>query len=135
MHKGHDCSPTEEAALDCKDKMSAAIKELQRKLEVFNKARQSSAITLEHIKNQTQRVEKQMKDEFLKLHQFLYKEEERRLSALKEEEERRVEAVKNRDDDNARRISSLTDMIRAMERALNAEDLTLLQNFKAVIDG
>lgn len=68
-----------------------------------------------------------MKDEFLKLHQFLYEEEERRLSALKEEEERRVMAVKNKDDDNAQRISSLTDMIRTMEQTINADDLTLLQ--------
>ncbi|XP_042575747.1 zinc-binding protein A33-like [Cyprinus carpio] len=135
MHKGHDCSPTEEAALDCKDKMTAALKVLQFKQEIFNKARQSSAITLEHIKNQAKRVERQMKDEFLKLHQFLYEEEERRLSALKEEEECRVAAVKNRDDDNTRKILSLTDMIRTMEQTINAEDLTLLQNFKAIIDG
>ncbi|XP_026074708.1 zinc-binding protein A33-like [Carassius auratus] len=134
MHKGHDCSPTEEAALDCKDKMYAAMKILQCKLEVFDKARQSSAITLEHIKNQANRVERQMKDEFLKLHQFLYEEEEQRLSALKEEEEHRVAAVRNRDDDDAQRISSLTDIIRTMEQTINAEDLTLLQNFKAIID-
>ncbi|XP_043090809.1 nuclear factor 7, brain [Puntigrus tetrazona] len=135
MHKGHDCSPTEEAALDCKDKMTAAMKVLQRKLEIFNNARLSSAITLEHIKNQAMRVERQMKDEFLKLHRFLDEEEERRLSALKEEEEHRVTAVKNRDDDNTRRTASLTDMIRTMEQTVNAEDLTLLQNFRAIIDG
>ncbi|XP_067278991.1 nuclear factor 7, brain [Pseudorasbora parva] len=135
MHKGHDCSPTEEAAPDCKDKLCAAMKILQHKLDVFNKARQSSVFTLEHIKNQTQRVERQMKEEFLKLHQFLYEEEERRLSALKEEEERRVAAVKNRDEDNARRILSLTDMIRTMDQTINAEELTLLQNFKATVDG
>ncbi len=101
-----------------------------------------------------------MKDEFLKLHRFLYEEEEHRLSALKEEEERRVVAVKNRDDDNARTISSLTDLIRTMEKTINADDVTLLQvriltsagttphsftesficvnllqNFKAIIDG
>lgn len=76
-----------------------------------------------------------MKNEFLKLHQFLYEEEEHRLSALKEEEERKVAAVKNRDDDNAKRISSLADMIRTMEQTINAEDLTLLQNFKAILDG
>ncbi|XP_051570972.1 zinc-binding protein A33-like isoform X1 [Myxocyprinus asiaticus] len=135
MHKGHDCSPTEEAALDCKDKLSAAMKVLQHKLEVFSKARQSSAFTLEYIKIQAQRVERQMKEEFLKLHQFLYEEEERRLSSLMEEEAHRVEAMKNRDDDIAWRISSLTDMLSTMEQTINAEDLTLLQNFKATNEG
>ncbi|XP_051572440.1 nuclear factor 7, brain-like [Myxocyprinus asiaticus] len=135
IHKGHNCSPIEEAALDCKDKLSAAMKVLQHKLEVFSKARRSSALTLEHIKIQAQRVERQMKEEFLKLHQFLYEEEECRLSALKEEVERRVEAMKNRDDDIARRISSLTDMLGTTERRINADDLTLLQNFKATVDG
>lgn len=135
MHKGHDCSPTEEAALECKDKISSAIMVLQQKLEVFNKARQSSAFTLEHIKTQAQRVERQMKEEFLKLHQFLYGEEERRLSALKEEEEQRVATVKSRDEDYTRRIESLTELISTMEQTLKAEDLTLLQNFKATIEG
>lgn len=68
-----------------------------------------------------------MKDEFLKLHQFLYEEEELRISALKEEEERRVEATKNMDNDISRRISSLTDMIRTMEQNIHAEEFTLLQ--------
>uniref|UniRef100_A0A673L8N9 Uncharacterized protein n=1 Tax=Sinocyclocheilus rhinocerous TaxID=307959 RepID=A0A673L8N9_9TELE len=88
MHKGHDCSPTEEAALDCKVEFDSATLFRQTVLHCVV------------LNNQANRVERQMKDEFLKLHQFLYEEEERRLSALKEEEERRVAAVKNRDDDN-----------------------------------
>nr|XP_055042122.1 nuclear factor 7, brain [Misgurnus anguillicaudatus] len=135
MHKGHDCSPTEEAALDCKDKLSTAIKVLEEKLELFNKARRCSSVTLEHIRDQAQRVERQIKAEFVKLHQCLYDEEEHRLSQLKEEEERKIEAMKNTDEDIAKKISSLTDMIRSMEKNIHAEDLTLLQNFKATIEG
>ncbi|XP_056607658.1 zinc-binding protein A33 [Triplophysa dalaica] len=135
MHKGHDCSPTEEAAADCKDKLSAAMKALQQKMEFFSKAGRCSALTLEHIRNQAKRLERQMKDEFRKLHQFLYEEEELRLSALREGEERRVEALKNMDNDISRRLSSLTDMIRTMEQNIHTEEFTLLQNFKATIQG
>lgn len=43
--------------------------------------------------------------------------------------------MKNTDDDIAKKISSLTDMIRSMEKNIHAEDMTLLQNFKATIEG
>ncbi|KAG9279029.1 zinc-binding protein A33-like [Astyanax mexicanus] len=133
-HKGHDCSPTEEAALDCKDKLSSALKTLKDNLDMISNLRMNAAVTLEHIKCQAQRIEKRMKDQFLELHQFLIMEEEARMSALKEEEEKKIQAVKERDDLLMSRMSSLLDIIRSTEKEMAADDLTLLQNFKSTIE-
>ncbi|KAI4904783.1 hypothetical protein NFI96_002043 [Prochilodus magdalenae] len=133
-HRGHDCSPTEEAALDCKDKLSTALKTLKDKLDSINKLRMTSAMTLEHIKSQAQNIEKRIRDQFLELHRFLHEEEEARISALKQEEEQRVLAVKNRDEFLLGRMSSLSDMIRSTEEEMVADDLTMLQNFKSTIE-
>ncbi|XP_072530674.1 E3 ubiquitin-protein ligase TRIM35 [Salminus brasiliensis] len=133
-HKGHDCSPTEEAALDCKDKISSTLKTLKDKLDVISKLRVTAAATLEHIKSQAQQIEKRIKDQFLELHRFLLEEEQARMSALKEEEEKRVLAVKERDELLTGRMSSLLDIIRSTEEEMVADDLTLLQNFKSTIE-
>ncbi|KAI5091029.1 zinc-binding protein A33-like [Silurus meridionalis] len=102
MHKGHNCAPTDEAALDCK--------------------------------SQVQLIENQIKQHFIKLHQFLREEEEARLSALQEEEQKKVLAVKLRDKELANRISSLSDIIRLTEQEIAADDLTLLQNFQSAME-
>ncbi|XP_053531427.1 nuclear factor 7, brain [Ictalurus punctatus] len=134
MHRGHDCAPTDEAALDCKEKLESALKMLKDKLDVVTKLRMTSAMALEHIRSQAQLLENQMKHEFMKLHQFLREEEEARLSALKEEEMKKVLAIKERDEELRNRISSLSDIISRTEQEIADDDLTLLQNFKSAME-
>ncbi|XP_060798479.1 nuclear factor 7, brain isoform X2 [Neoarius graeffei] len=134
MHKGHNCTPTDEAALDCKEKLSSALKMLKDKLDVVTNLRMTSDMTLEYIRNQAQLVESRMKHEFMKLHQFLREEEEARLSALKEEEMKKVLAINKRHEELMNRISSLSDTISHIEQEIAADDLTLLQNFKSAME-
>ncbi|KAF4073665.1 hypothetical protein AMELA_G00245960 [Ameiurus melas] len=134
MHRGHDCAPTDEVALDCKEKLESALKMLKDKLDVVIKLRMTSATALEHIRSQAQLLENQMKHEFMKLHQFLREEEEARLSALKEEEMKKVLAIKERDEELRNRISSLSDIISRTEQEIADDDLTLLQNFKSAME-
>lgn len=68
-----------------------------------------------------------MQQDFMKLHQFLFEEEEVRLSALKEEEMKKVLAIKKRDEELVNRISSLSDIISCTEQEMAAPELTLLQ--------
>ncbi|TTA69405.1 Nuclear factor 7, ovary [Bagarius yarrelli] len=187
MHKGHECAPTEEAALDCKvllgqrrfvlhcsvaalclaatgfgvaalenavnqvgsdtisassggparaeafqqhltsEKLDSALKALKAELDLVTKLQITSAMTLDHIRNQAQLTETRMKHQFTKLHQFLREEEEARLSALKHEETKKVQDVKRRDEELTNRMSSLTDVISRTEQEMAADDLTLLQ--------
>ncbi len=74
---------------------------------------------------QTQQTEKQIKQEFEKLHQFLRDEEAARIAALREEEEQKSQTMKEEIEKMSREISSLSDTIRAIEE--EADDVTFLQ--------
>ncbi|XP_030645575.1 zinc-binding protein A33 [Chanos chanos] len=134
IHKNHDCSPIDEAIQDCREKLAATLGTLQNKLCKLTETRITSLETVEHIKSQAHTIKKKIKDQFAELHQFLYKEEEASLSALREEEEQKVHALREKDKDNAEKISSLTKLISTIEQELTAADGTFLQNFRATMD-
>ena len=76
---------------------------------------------------QAQHTERQIKEEFEKLHQFLRDEEAARLSALREDEEQKSQMMKKKIEKMSREISSLSDTIRATEKEMEADDITFLQ--------
>ncbi|XP_063069853.1 E3 ubiquitin-protein ligase TRIM35-like [Engraulis encrasicolus] len=81
---------------------------------------------------QTQQTEKQIKQEFEKLHQFLRDEEAARIAALREEEELKSQMMREEIEKMNREISSLSDTIRAIEQEMKAGDVTFLQNYKSM---
>ncbi|KAM9441657.1 uncharacterized protein ACWYII_014041 [Salvelinus alpinus] len=68
----------------------------------------------EHIKSQAQHTERQIKEKFKKLHQFLQDEKDAGITALREEEEQKSQMMKKK----IREMSSLPDTIRAREEKL-----------------
>ncbi|XP_062316487.1 nuclear factor 7, brain-like [Osmerus eperlanus] len=109
-HKGHDCCPIEEAAVDHREQ-----------LKIHS--------TSGHIKNQAQQTEVQIKKEFEKLHQFLHDEEKVRIAALREEEELKSQLMKENIEEMSRDLQSLLDTIRAIEEELKTDDISFLQSF------
>ena len=79
------------------------------------------------FKVQTQHTERQIKEEFEKLHQFLKDEEEARIRALKEEEEQRSLIIKEKIEEMSKEMSTLSDTITAIEKQMVAEDIIFLQ--------
>ena len=76
---------------------------------------------------QTQHTERQIKEEFKKLHQFLQEEEEARIAALRKEEKQKSQMMKEKIEGLNREISTLSHTIRAIEEELRAEDISFLQ--------
>ena len=76
---------------------------------------------------QAQHTERQINEEFEKLHQFLRDEEAARLAALREEEEQKSQMMKEKIEKMSREISSLSDTIRAIEEEMSADDIIFLQ--------
>ncbi|KAJ8365376.1 hypothetical protein SKAU_G00142070 [Synaphobranchus kaupii] len=74
----------------------------------------------------------QVKAEFEKLHQFLREEEEGRLAALREEEERKSQIMKEKLEQITRHVSTLSDKITAVEKAMDNEDTSFLKNYKNI---
>ncbi|KAJ7990985.1 hypothetical protein DPEC_G00292540 [Dallia pectoralis] len=132
-HRSHNFVPIDEAALDHKNELQTALVPLNEKLKAFNEMKQICEKTADHIKNQVQQTEREIKKEFERLHQFLRKEQATRIANLKEEEKRKSLTMKNNIVKMNKLISSLSDTIRTIEKELRAEHIPLLENFEATI--
>ncbi|XP_036417074.1 tripartite motif-containing protein 35-like [Colossoma macropomum] len=131
MHKNHNCCPVDEAVTDFKNKLKSTLEPLQKNLKVLEEAKQDYDQTAAHIKTQAQHTERQIKEEFEKLHQFLRDEEAARIAALKEEEEQKSQMMRRKIEEMNREISSVSHIIRNIEKDMKAEDVLFLQNFKS----
>ncbi|XP_071395861.1 E3 ubiquitin-protein ligase TRIM39-like isoform X2 [Centroberyx affinis] len=133
-HTNHRIRPIDEAAQDHKEELQKSLKPLKEKLKLFNEVKGNCDETAEHIKIQARRTERQIKEEFKKLHQFLQEEEEARIAALREEEEQKSQTMKKKIEGLSREIAALSDTVRAIEKELRAEDVSFLQNYKATVE-
>ncbi|XP_030640642.1 tripartite motif-containing protein 35-like isoform X2 [Chanos chanos] len=130
-HTNHKLCPIDEAAHDNRKELKSTLKPLKEKLENFKKVKLTYDKTAEHIKTQAKNTERQIKEEFEKLHQFLSDEEAVRITALREEEEQKSQMMKGMSEEMSREISSLSDTIRAIEEEIKAKDITFLKNIEA----
>ncbi|KAI3370163.1 hypothetical protein L3Q82_024446, partial [Scortum barcoo] len=104
-HNNHRFRPIDEAAQDHKEELQKA-----------------------------RHTERQIKEQFKKLHQFLEEEEEARMAALREEEEQKSQMMKEKMEALSREIAALSDTVRATEEELRAEDVSFLHNYKAAVE-
>uniref|UniRef100_A0AAR2LD75 Tripartite motif-containing protein 35-like n=1 Tax=Pygocentrus nattereri TaxID=42514 RepID=A0AAR2LD75_PYGNA len=125
-HKSHDFCPVDEAVTEFKDKLKSALEPLHENLRVLEEAKRDYDQTAAHIK--AQHTERQIKEEFEKLHQFLRDEEAARIAALKEEEEQKSQMMRRKIQEMNREISALSDTIRNIEKEMEAEDVLFLQS-------
>ncbi|XP_029919552.1 tripartite motif-containing protein 35-like [Myripristis murdjan] len=133
-HTDHRFRPVNEAARNHKKELRESLKPFLEKLKRFNKVKANCDETAEHIKVQARRTERQIKEEFKKLHQFLQGEEEARIGALREEEEQKSRTMKEKTEALSREIAALSDTIRAIEKELRAEDVSFLLSYKATVE-
>nr|XP_020486319.1 tripartite motif-containing protein 35-like [Labrus bergylta] len=133
MHNSHKFRPIDEAAADQKEALQKVLKPLQERLEIFKEAKCNCNQTADHIKVQTQNTEKRIKEQFKKLHDFLRKEEEVRISALREEEKQKSQKMKEKIEALNREIAALSNTIRTTEVELRADDISFLKNYKAAL--
>ncbi|KAG5849771.1 hypothetical protein ANANG_G00075240 [Anguilla anguilla] len=129
-HDNHKLRPVQEAALKYKEELETVLMPLQDKLEAFTKEKQKSDREAE-LKSQAECTVIEIQKQFEKLHQFLRDEEAARIAALREEEEEKGQMMKERVEEMTNEISSLTEVIRALEQKMKADDISFLQNYKA----
>uniref|UniRef100_A0A3B4F5T9 Tripartite motif containing 35-12 n=1 Tax=Pundamilia nyererei TaxID=303518 RepID=A0A3B4F5T9_9CICH len=73
-------------------------------------------------------------DQFKRLHKFLEEEEKARIAAVSAEERWKREVLKEKMDVMRREIAALSQIIRATEEELRAEDTCFLNNYKATAE-
>ncbi|XP_075952435.1 nuclear factor 7, ovary-like [Anarhichas minor] len=133
-HNNHRFKPIEEVVQDHKEEIQKSLKLLKEKLKLFEQVKGNCDQTAEHMKVQARRTERQIKEHFKKLHQFLEEEEEARMAALREEEEQKSQMMKEKMEALIREIAALSDTVRATEDELRAEDVSFLNNYKAAVE-
>ncbi|KAK1153659.1 zinc-binding protein A33-like [Acipenser oxyrinchus oxyrinchus] len=129
-HAGHQVIPVEEAVLEYKEQLKTALPPLQDKLGKFKKIQFQCNTTVQIMRKQIFETERQIQEEFEKLHQFLRDEEKARIAALRGEEEQKGRIMKEKIEKLTREISSLSDTIRVIEQEMEAEDIFFLQKYK-----
>nr|XP_019966902.1 PREDICTED: zinc-binding protein A33-like [Paralichthys olivaceus] len=133
-HTNHSFRPTDEAAQDNREQLMTSLKPLQDKLERLSQVKVNWDLTVEEIKAQGRQTEKRIKDVFKKLRDFLQKEEEARMTALRKEEEQKSQVIEQRIEALSREIAALSETIRSTEKELKKSDVSFLQHYNATVE-
>ncbi|XP_027859318.1 nuclear factor 7, brain-like [Xiphophorus couchianus] len=133
-HTDHRFRPIDEAAQQHRENLKTSLEPLKKKLKLKKEVKEKFDQTAEHMKVQARHTERQIVEQFKKLHQFLAEEEEARLAALREEEEQKRGMMKEKMEALSREIAALSDTVRATEEELRAEDVSFLHNYKAAVE-
>ncbi|XP_058500782.1 zinc-binding protein A33-like [Solea solea] len=130
QHKVHECCPVEEAAQQKRTEFSTMLESLKKKLKILNKKEEHWRETKTYIQTQANQNENVIKEEFQKLHTFLWEEEKTRLKVLRQEEEIKTQVMHKKLDHIKNQIRTLSSTITDIETALRAKDLPFLQEYK-----
>ncbi|KAI2646910.1 Zinc-binding protein A33 [Labeo rohita] len=85
-------------------------------------------------KSQAEHTERQIKQQFEKLHQFLRDEEEATITALRKEEEQKKRMMKEKLEEMNRHISALSHTIKDTEEMMKANDVCFIKEFPVTME-
>ncbi|XP_015240542.1 PREDICTED: nuclear factor 7, ovary-like [Cyprinodon variegatus] len=134
IHNQHHFRPLNEAAQEKREELQKFLKPLQEKLTRMEEAKGDGEKTVKFIKLQSQQTEKQIKEQFHKLYQFLQQEEKAKVAALKEEETTKMLLMKKNLEALSKDIAALSAMITAAKKELTAADISFLKNYKTTMN-
>ncbi|XP_067470882.1 E3 ubiquitin-protein ligase TRIM35-like [Thunnus thynnus] len=118
-----------EAGQDYSDGHRELLKPLQEKLELFSDYKGNFVQTAANIEVQAEDTERQIKDVYLMLKNFLKREERARITALRKEKKQKSEMIKKKIEALSRDVEALSDTIRTTEDVLRAEDVSFQERY------
>ncbi|XP_036374376.1 tripartite motif-containing protein 35-like [Megalops cyprinoides] len=132
-HRGHECCPIDEVAVELKEKLKTALEAVHHKQTTFNKIKQSFEETLIHVQSQARFTEQQINKEFRTLRHFLMDEEEAMVATVREEARRKSQTMKEKIWKITAEIKNLEEKMITLEEEMEAEALPFLQNYDATM--
>ncbi|XP_036261152.1 E3 ubiquitin-protein ligase TRIM35 isoform X2 [Molothrus ater] len=129
-HQGHKMRPVQEAAADFRAKLANMESSLRDKAKDFGAVRRSYESISRHNEVESERLERQVKWEFEKLHKFLWDEEQAVLAQLREEAGRKQDLIQGKMEQLAEASQALLNEAARLEADLKQDDLTFLMTHK-----
>ncbi|KAL6482051.1 hypothetical protein MHYP_G00101310 [Metynnis hypsauchen] len=130
-HQTHNFCSVSKAAGPHKEKIQTHLTELEQKLQIVQKVKDISDQQAAHIKSQAQNTERQIKNEFLRLHTFLRKEEEARIADLRKEEVEKSQRMKKKIEELDDQIKDISARIVESKEKLK-DDALFLQDVQRI---
>uniref|UniRef100_A0A8C7H427 Zinc-binding protein A33-like n=1 Tax=Oncorhynchus kisutch TaxID=8019 RepID=A0A8C7H427_ONCKI len=127
QHSGHKVIDIEKAVVDLKEKLKLYMKPMQDNLKKCTETERKYKHIVQHTKTQLVDTERQIKEAFEKLHQFLRDEEKARIGELRKEEQQKRDTMTTEMKIIHDQISSLTTGITTLEQDLKKQDLRFLK--------
>uniref|UniRef100_H2ZY82 B30.2/SPRY domain-containing protein n=1 Tax=Latimeria chalumnae TaxID=7897 RepID=H2ZY82_LATCH len=122
-HKAHRCCPVEEAAIEFKVGINRNRVNLKQVCYLYKNLRRNSLKLKKNIKkDQALTTEKEIKQDFVKLHEFLHKEKKNLLADLEKEKEEKEQKMRKKIKNISEEMISLSNIIRDIEKKMDQDD-------------
>ncbi|NXA16595.1 TRI35 protein, partial [Sapayoa aenigma] len=126
QHDGHKMRPVRETAADFRAKLANMESSLRDKAKDFGAVRRSYESISKHNQTEAARLERQVKREFGKLHEFLWNEEMALLAQLHEESRRKQSLIQGKMKQLEEESQALLGEARQLQADLKEDDFTFL---------
>nr|XP_006012745.1 PREDICTED: tripartite motif-containing protein 35-like isoform X1 [Latimeria chalumnae] len=125
-HKNHEFLSIEEASQKFKEELKNSLKLLQDTHHKIAELKERHRGNLNNIHDQADKTEKQIKEDFIKLHKFLHEEEKNLLADLKKEKELKEEKMRAMEESIVQDLTSVSKMIKDIQQKMDKEDQIFL---------
>ncbi|KAI4889210.1 hypothetical protein NFI96_024376, partial [Prochilodus magdalenae] len=132
-HLFHSFCSITKAAGPHKEKIQTRLNDLKEQIPIFQKVKETSERVSAHIKAQAQTTERQIQEEFKKLHQFLRDEEEARIAELRKEEGEKSQRMKKKTEELDQQMKDISVRIAELEEKLK-DDVLVLQDVQTAYE-
>ncbi|KAK7903914.1 hypothetical protein WMY93_016521 [Mugilogobius chulae] len=130
LHYRHKVVTVDSAVTELKEQLRSKLQPLtQRKEQASNLLRQYEEINL-YAQTQVEVCERQVKEQFERLHRFLQQEEESVLRALREEQSRQAHTIEPQLQKIREELSTLEENIQTVEEQLQRQSMDFIREYR-----
>ncbi|XP_064414809.1 E3 ubiquitin-protein ligase TRIM39-like [Latimeria chalumnae] len=129
-HKNHEFLTIEEASQEFKEELKNSLKPLQDTHQKIAELKEKYRGNLNNIHDEADKTEKQIKEDFMKLHQFLHKEEKNLLADLKMEKKEKEQKMRAMEESIVQDLTSISKMIKDIQQKMDEEDQIFLMTLR-----
>ncbi|XP_064414330.1 E3 ubiquitin-protein ligase TRIM39-like [Latimeria chalumnae] len=129
-HKNHEFLSIKEASQPLKEELKNSLKPLQDTHQKIAELKERYRGNLNNIHDQADKTEKQIKEDFVKLHIFLHEEEKNLLADLKKEKEEKEQKMRAMEESIVQDLTSVSKVIKDIQQKMDEEDYIFLMTLQ-----